>query len=144
MTLTRPTRRATLLGLTAMAAASALPLRAQTAAGTIAVLKDPGCGCCEAWADTLRAAGFSVTVEEADNDTMARARIAGSVPPDLYGCHTGHMGELVVEGHVPAADILRLLAEVPDAAAHGGPGVQLWPHRHGTDAMYCAVLRRSA
>ena len=125
MTLTRPTRRAALLGLTAMAAASALPLRAQTAAGTIAVLKDPGCGCCEAWADTLRAEGFVVTVAEADNDTMERARIAGGVPVDLYGCHTGRMGELVIEGHVPAADILRLAAEAPDAAGLAVPGMPM-------------------
>jgi hypothetical protein len=93
----RPTRSIALVGLTALAAASALPLRAQAAAGTVAVLKDPGCSCCEAWADTLRAKGFVVTVEEADRDTMERARIAGGVPPDLYGCHTGRMGEVVIE-----------------------------------------------
>ncbi len=121
----RVSRRAALLGLTAMATASALPLRAQTSAGTIAVLKDPGCGCCEAWAETLRAAGFAVTVEEADHDTMARARIAGGVPQNLYGCHTGRMGELVIEGHVPAADILRLAMEAPDAAGLAVPGMPM-------------------
>lgn len=125
MTLTRPARRAALLGFTALAAASALPLRAQTAAGTIAVLKEPGCACCEAWADTLRAEGFVVTVEEADNDMMERTRIAGGVPQDLYGCHTGRMGELVIEGHVPAADILRLAAEAPDAAGLAVPGMPM-------------------
>ncbi|MCA1481650.1 DUF411 domain-containing protein [Bradyrhizobium sp. NBAIM08] len=121
----------------------------------MAVLKDPGCGCCEAWADTLRAEGFAVTVEEADNDTLARARIAGGVPLDLYGCHTGRMGELVIEGHVPAPDILRLLAEAPDALGlavpgmpMGSPGIEmdgmrdafdvvLW-HRDGTNAVFAS------
>ncbi len=131
----RLSRRATLLGLTAMATAPALPLRAQTSAGTIAVLKDPGCGCCEAWADTLRAAGFSVTVEEADGDTMERARVAGGVPQDLYGCHTGRMGELVIEGHVPAADILRLMAEAPDAAGLAVPGMPMGSPGMETDGM---------
>ncbi|MBP1807629.1 DUF411 domain-containing protein [Rubellimicrobium aerolatum] len=135
MTLTRPTRRATLLGLTAMAAASALPLRAQAPVGTVAVLKDPGCGCCEAWADTLRAEGFVVTVEEADNDAMERARIVGSVPGDLYGCHTGRMGELVIEGHVPAADILRLSAEAPDAAGLAVAGMPMGSPGMETDGM---------
>ena len=72
MQLIRPTRRATLLGLAAIAAASATPLRAQAVAGAIEVLKDPGCSCCEAWADTPRAAGFAVTVEEAPNDSARR------------------------------------------------------------------------
>lgn len=121
----RPSRRAILLSMAAMVTVPALPLRAQPSGGTITVLKDPGCGCCEAWADTLRAAGFSVTVEEADSDTMARARIAGRVPQDLYGCHTGRIGELVIEGHVPAADILRLAAEAPDAAGLAVPGMPM-------------------
>lgn len=119
----RSTRRTTLLGLAAIAATTVAPLRAQDAAGTIEVLKDPGCSCCEAWADTLRAAGFAVTVKEADSDTLERARVAGGVPRELYGCHTGRMGGLVIEGHVPAADILRLEKEAPDAAGLAVPGM---------------------
>ena len=135
MTLARPTRRAALLGLTALASTAALPLRAQTSAGTVAVLKDPGCGCCEVWADTLRAAGFDVTVEEADHDTLERARVTGGVPQDLYGCHTGRMGELVIEGHVPAADILRLMAEAPDAAGLAVPGMPMGSPGMEADGM---------
>lgn len=122
MALFRPTRRTTLLGLGAITV-SAAPLRAWAAAGAIEVLKDPGCACCDAWADTLRAAGFAVTVEEAASDRLERARVARGVPRELYGCHTGQMGGFVVEGHVPAADILRLAAEAPDAAGLAVPGM---------------------
>src|SRR5687768_18386931 len=82
------------------------------AAQTIEVVKSPYCGCCTQWVEYLRAEGFDVRVVEAEDVTPV-ARRAG-VPDDLRSCHTATIEGYAVEGHVPAADIRRLLAERPD------------------------------
>lgn len=78
----------------------------------ITVHKDPSCGCCGAWAERMTATGAFSTrlVDEADM-TALKARLR--VPPELASCHTTEVAGYVVEGHVPAADILRLLQEKP-------------------------------
>jgi len=91
------------------------------AAATIEVVKSPYCGCCGHWVDYLRAEGFEVRVVEAEDVTPA-ARALG-VPDDLRSCHTASIDGYAVEGHVPAADIRRLLAERPDAAGIAVPGM---------------------
>lgn len=142
MTLHHPSRRAALLGLTALSALAALPLRAAASAGSVAVLKAPGCLCCEAWAETLKAAGLSVTVEEVDDDRLEAARVAAGVPDALHGCHTARMGDLAIEGHVPAADILRAAVDAPDAAGlsvtgmpAGSPGMEMGEAREAFDVV---------
>jgi hypothetical protein len=104
------------------------PLQAFGAAG-ITVYKDPSCGCCSAWADHLKAAGFAVTVHEVA-DVSAHKRRLG-VPQRLASCHTAVVDGYTVEGHVPAADIKRLLLERPKATGlavpgmpHGSPGME--------------------
>jgi hypothetical protein len=74
--------------------------------------KKPGCMCCDAYADYLRANGFNVTVVEHPNMTLIKQKYG--VRKDLQGCHSTVIGKYVVEGHVPAAPIKRLLAENPD------------------------------
>jgi hypothetical protein len=93
------------------------------AAQTIEVMKTPTCGCCAFWVDHLRAEGFEVTVTDLP-DLTAVAR-ALRVPDDLRSCHTARIGGYAVEGHVPAADIRRLLAERPDAAGIAAPGMPI-------------------
>jgi len=115
---TRTTRRALLAGL---AAGMAVGPRA-VAAGLpeVAVTKDPTCGCCEKWVAHMRAAGFAVTVTEGPVNPV-KARLG--VPRELASCHTALVGGYVVEGHVPAGAIKRLLAEQPKATGLAVPGM---------------------
>ena len=91
------------------------------AAATIEVVKSPYCGCCTHWVDYLRAEGFEVRVVEAEDVTPAARRLG--VPDGLRSCHTASVEGYAVEGHVPAADIRRLLAERPQAAGIAVPGM---------------------
>jgi hypothetical protein len=93
------------------------------AADTIEVWKDPGCGCCTKWVDHLKAAGFKVRTHEVSNINEARAW--NGVPRALGSCHTARVGGYAIEGHVPAADIKRLLRERPKGAGLAVPGMPL-------------------
>lgn len=87
------------------------------------VHKSPTCGCCELWVEHVRAAGFRVEVRHADNLNPIKERLG--VPYAKGSCHTAEVGGYVVEGHVPAQDIKRLLAEKPDAKGLVLPGMPL-------------------
>ena len=108
-------------------AAAALPLIGIISAGNasstpkIAVFKDPSCGCCGAWVDHLRAAGFAVEVVETRNLDAVKTRLG--VPENLAACHTAEIGGYVIEGHVPATAIRRLLDEKPGAVGLAVPGM---------------------
>jgi len=96
---------------------------AAAATQSIEVMKTPTCGCCGHWVDHLRGEGFEVTVTDLPDLTpVARSLF---VPDDLRSCHTARIGGYAVEGHVPAADIRRLLAERPDAAGIAAPGMPM-------------------
>ena len=85
--------------------------------------KDPNCGCCSAWAEHLEANGFKVkTVAERDTQSVKR-RFA--VPQRLISCHTAKVGGYVIEGHVPASAIKRLLRERPAVSGLAVPGMPL-------------------
>jgi len=89
----------------------------------VEVWKNRGCGCCSAWARHLEQAGLVVAVHEVD-DAAAIGAAAG-VPADLAGCHTAKVAGYVVEGHVPAAAVQRLLAERPAVQGLAVPGMPL-------------------
>ena len=104
------------------AAAFVSPARARaTAAPKIVVAKDPNCGCCAAWVDHLRAAGFIAEVNDTPRMNALKARLG--IPPELESCHTGEIGRYVIEGHVPASAITRLLGEQPEAKGLAVPGM---------------------
>jgi hypothetical protein len=96
----------------------------------IAVVRDPACGCCLAWVAHLEKAGFKATVTESSEiDALKDAR---GVPAAARSCHTATVGNYVIEGHVPPADIRRLLAERPAVAGlavagmpAGSPGMEV-------------------
>lgn len=90
---------------------------------SIVVYKDPGCGCCNAWVDHLRASGFDVQAHDV-SDMDERKGLMG-VPAALRSCHTAQSGAYVVEGHVPAADIKRALAERPQILGLAVPGMPM-------------------
>ena len=117
----RISRRGMLTGAAALAGLSALPARA---AGTaIHVLKDPNCGCCGAWMEILQQAGFTVTSEASAGTALYREKAARGVPAEMASCHTADVEGYVIEGHVPVADIRRLLTERPDAVGLAVPGM---------------------
>lgn len=89
----------------------------------IEVYKSATCGCCEQWVDHLRANGFKVRAQNVPNTAAYRTKLG--VPATLGSCHTGTIGGYVLEGHVPAADIKRLLAEKPKATGLAVPGMPM-------------------
>lgn len=114
-------RRHLLTAIAGAAAAVALPSLAANALPQVDVYKSPSCGCCGAWVDHLKAAGFPVKVIEVDDTTVTRKRYG---LPDKFGsCHTGIVNGYVVEGHVPAAEVKRLLAMRPKAIGLSVPGM---------------------
>lgn len=90
----------------------------------VTMYKDPNCGCCGKWAEHMRDAGFSV--KEVASAEMGRIKRQLGVPEALGSCHTATIGDYVVEGHVPAADVKKLLADAPPQA-HGlaAPGMPM-------------------
>lgn len=87
----------------------------------VEVYKSPDCGCCGAWVEHLRQAGFQVQSHDVGDVPGTRARLG---MPERYGsCHTAKVGGYLVEGHVPAADIRRLLKEQPKALGLAAPGM---------------------
>ena len=85
------------------------------------VYKSPTCGCCGGWIEHMRAAGFRLEVTEATDVTPHRQRLG--VPEALASCHTAEIGGYAIEGHVPAADVLRLLRERPAARGLAVPAM---------------------
>ena len=113
-------RRSLIKTAAALAAAGVLaPLMAQTRTA-VEVWKDPNCGCCQDWVTHLEANGFSVKVNDTGNNA-ARSRLG--IPKALGSCHTAQIGGYAIEGHVPAADIRRLLKEKPKAVGLAVPGM---------------------
>jgi hypothetical protein len=109
------------LAFLALAASVLMPARSWAAWPLITVHKDPNCGCCGGWVEHLEARGFKTkTIETAALDGV-RARLG--VPSDLAACHTAQVGGYIVEGHVPASAIARLLTERPRAKGLAVPGM---------------------
>lgn len=87
----------------------------------VTVYKSPTCGCCGKWVEHMKASGFQVkTIEQAD---VAPVKAKLGVPGKLGSCHTAVIGGYVIEGHVPAGDIRRLLRERPKIAGLSTPGM---------------------
>ena len=91
------------------------------AAHAITVYKSPTCGCCKRWIAHLEDAGFEV--EAIDSDDMNEIKQRYGVPRNMASCHTARIAGYTIEGHVPADDILRLLADKPDAVGLSVPGM---------------------
>lgn len=88
---------------------------------TVQVFKSPTCGCCEKWVEHMKANGFAVVTHDTE-DVAAHKRRLG-VPLAMGSCHTAEVGGYLIEGHVPAADVKRLLAEKPRARGLLSPGM---------------------
>lgn len=135
-------RRHLLTGMSAVVLA--VPALAQTGP-RIHVIKGRGCGCCTTWANILKAEGFIVTDEELLPGDLAQLKIQKGIPSHLASCHTAEIEGYAIEGHVPAADILRLLDQSPDAVGLSVPGMPYGSPGMGPEAdreAYDVVLIR--
>ena len=107
--------------LAALAPLAILACAGNAAAATLAVTKTASCGCCAKWVEHMRKAGFQVTVRNVQDVTPTAERL--SVPAKLRSCHTSEIAGYAIEGHVPAADVKRLLAQRSKAAGIAVPGM---------------------
>lgn len=112
---------AVLLAAAIAALAAGMPGAATAAERKMQVFKSPWCGCCTEWVDHMRAAGFRMHVTDLEDLSPVKAQLG--VAPELQSCHTAVVDGYVIEGHVPARDVLRLLEERPRAAGLSVPGM---------------------
>lgn len=91
----------------------------------ITVAKTSGCGCCVAWMEHVEEHGFRAEGENVAGGALVRRKMDLGVPPEMASCHTAEVDGYVVEGHVPAEDIRRLLDERPDAIGLAVPEMPL-------------------
>ena len=100
-----------------------LPLLAEGSSDlpTVLVYKTPTCGCCNGWIEHLRAAGF--TVDARNTTDLMTIKMDAGVPSGMMSCHTALVDGYVVEGHVPAEQLKRLLTERPELAGIAVPGM---------------------
>ena len=114
--------RRQLLGILSMLAATGVRVAAQKGPA-VQVYKDPTCGCCSLWVEHLRKAGFSATVSDVEDIDAIKTK--HGVPRHARSCHTAIVGGYVIEGHVPATDVQRLLKERPAVAGIGVAGMPI-------------------
>jgi hypothetical protein len=110
----------------AMLVAGAIGLSAQGSAAakpTAVVYKTSSCGCCKLWVEHLKANGFTVEAKDVSADEVRAVSKAAGLKDDDTSCHTAKIGGYIVEGHVPASDIQRMLKEKPAIAGIAAPGM---------------------
>lgn len=128
--------------LSSLLAVTVLPAARALAASPV-FYRNPGCGCCEVWTERMADAGLPVTMEDRSDLAAYSAKLG--IPAGLEGCHVGEIDGYVVSGHVPPADIKRLLAEKPDARGllvpgmpMGSPGMEMGDHKDPYDVLLLA------
>ena len=127
---TQLSRRQLLIFASSAIVAAPLFALADDTTNDIHVVKNPQCDCCNAWIEILKDDSFNVTTEDHSNSELAVFKSESGIPKDMTSCHTAKIGRYFIEGHVPASDIKRLLAERPDALGlavpampYGSPGM---------------------
>jgi hypothetical protein len=120
-------------------AAPVSPVEAGGKKPTITVYKDPSCGCCKSWIQHLIKHGYQVDAK--DTPEMTGIKRSLGVPDGLSACHTAVVNGYLIEGHVPAADIARLLKEKPKVAGLAVPGMPMGsPGMEGPRTQHYQVL----
>ena len=123
-------RRQLLLFASSSIVAAPLTGLANEAGTNIHVVKNPQCGCCNAWIEILEGEGFNVTTQDRAGSNLAAFKVESGIPKDMVSCHTAKIVGYFIEGHVPANDIKRLIADRTDALGlavpampYGSPGM---------------------
>jgi hypothetical protein len=107
----------------APAAKAAAPAASQAKLPMVEVYFGSGCGCCRRWVEHMKANGF--TVQTIANEKLDEFRVAQKIPRPVWGCHTAKVGNYLVEGHVSASDVKKLLNEKPAIAGLAVAGMPL-------------------
>jgi hypothetical protein len=135
-------RRQLLLLASSAAVSGPLRVLADDLVTDIQVVKNSQCGCCNAWIDILKSAGFNVTTEDRHNSLLAAFKIENGIPKDMMSCHTAKIEDYFIEGHVPIKDIRRLIVDRPNALGlavpampYGSPGMGLEEERDAYDVF---------
>ena len=118
--------KTTLLTVAAASAAALLISSASSAqqkAPVVNVFKTATCGCCSKWVDHMKAAGFEMRVQDVEDIAAVKKRLG--VADDISSCHTSQVDGYVIEGHVPASSVQRLLKERPKVAGLAVPGMPM-------------------
>ena len=110
-------------GFNTAAASDAALIEQAAASSTLTVFRSPTCGCCSKWIDHMEAAGFKV--EDNVTEDMDAVKQQYGVPATMTSCHTTVANGYAIEGHIPAADVARLLVEKPDVAGIAVPGMPI-------------------
>ena len=119
---TNLTRRQLLRLAAATLGTAAAPVAAQPPRA-LQVYKDPTCGCCALWVTHMRKHGFTATVTDVEDMTAIKAKL--KVPATVRSCHTASVDGYVLEGHVPAEDVARLLRDRPKVVGIGVAGMPI-------------------
>ena len=129
-----------LLGGIVLLAGGLMVSQGPAMAEEVVVYKSPSCGCCKEWVKHMRDEGFSVKVHNRNDVTPIKKQMG--VPQHLQSCHTAKVGDYVIEGHVPASDVKRLLLEKPNVVGltapgmpHGSPGMDMGPRKDPYDVL---------
>ena len=108
----------------------------------IHVVKNPQCGCCNAWIKILTDQDFNVTTENSSGSLLAEFKIESGIPKNMTSCHTAKVEGYFIEGHVPVSDLRRLITERPDALGlavpampYGSPGMGPEEEREAYDVF---------
>jgi hypothetical protein len=91
----------------------------------VTVYKTSSCGCCRLWVDHMKSSGFDVQAMDVSSADVRKVSKAAGLKDEDTSCHTAKVGDYVVEGHVPAADIKRMLKEKPAIAGLSAPGMPM-------------------
>ena len=139
---TQLSRRQLLIFASSSLAAAPMIGFAYEAGTNIHVVKNPQCGCCNAWIEILTDKGFNVTTENRSSSLLTEFKIESGVPKNMMSCHTAKVDGYFIEGHVPARDIKRLIADRPDALGlavpampYGSPGMGPEDERQAYDVF---------
>ena len=123
-------RRQLLILASSSIVAAPLATLAEDTSPDIHVVKNPQCGCCTAWIEILTDKGFNVTTEDRSGSLLTEFKVESGIPENMMSCHTAKIGGYFIEGHVPASDIKRLVADRIDALGlavpampYGSPGM---------------------
>lgn len=124
--------------------ATAIACLASTAAlaQTVSVFKDAGCGCCGAWVEHMRQNGFTVEASDISPEQMNALKAKAGITAATASCHTAFVEGYVIEGHVPASDVARLIEEKPEAVGLSVPGMPIGSPgmEFGTPEAYQVLL----
>jgi len=113
------------LAASAVAFWSSLAVAAEHSMPQLHVYKSATCGCCSAWIKHMTNNGFTATTEDLASGALARVKRSAGIGPKHASCHTAKIEGYAIEGHVPAEDVKRLLAERPDAVGLAVPGMPI-------------------